>query len=101
MQKEIDGDRMQQGAGHRVFRGEKLETLWGVGWGLSFLCGSDSSFCPIPQQFQLKDCVATPVTIVSTCEQGWCGAHASQSETLTDSAVETYGVYWVAASVPT
>lgn len=33
MQKEIDGDRMQQGVGHRVFSeerdrsGEKLETL--------------------------------------------------------------------------
>lgn len=41
------------------------------------------------------------MTIVSTCEQGWCGAQASQSETLTDDAVGTYGVYWVAATVLT
>lgn len=58
-----------------------------------FLRESDSSSCSIPQQFQRKECVATPVTVVSTCEQSWCGAHASQSETLTDDAVETYGVY--------
>lgn len=75
MQKELYGDRMEQGPGCCVFEAERDGCGEGEVWGLTPCMDSNSS---TPQQFQLKECVSAPGDIVLSCVCSWCGVHCSQ-----------------------